>query len=61
MVDRRFQIKERLLLHFCSLEVPPGARLKSQMTSAEVKKPKMRLTFESMLNVQIIVSKVSEY
>ena len=40
MVDRRFQIKERLLLHFCSLEVPPGARLKSQMTSAEVKKNK---------------------
>ena len=24
--------------HFCSLEVPPGARMISQMTSAEVKK-----------------------
>ena len=33
-----FQIKGELLLHFCSLEIPPGARLKSQMTSAEVKK-----------------------
>ena len=33
MVDRGFQIKEELLLHFCSLEAPPGARMKSQMTS----------------------------
>ena len=59
--DRGCQIKEELLLDFCSLEVKPGARMKSRMTSAEVKKPKMWLTFESMLKVQLIVSKVSEY
>ena len=40
MADRSFQIKEELLLHFCSLEVPPGAPMKIQMTSAEVKKTK---------------------
>ena len=40
MADRGFQIKEELLLHFCSLEVPPGARMKSQRTSPEVKKNK---------------------
>ena len=58
MAGRGFQIKEELLLNFCSLEVPPGARIKSQMTSAEVKKSKDVVTFKSMLNVQLIVSKV---
>ena len=33
MADRRFQIHEELLLRFCSLQVPPGARAKSQMTT----------------------------
>ena len=32
MADRGFQIREELLLWFCTLPVPPGARLKSQMT-----------------------------
>ena len=40
MADRDFQIKEELLLNFCSLEVPPGARMKSQITSAEAKNTK---------------------
>ena len=35
MADRGFQIREELLLRFCTLTVPPGARLKSQMTSRE--------------------------
>ena len=60
MTDRGFQIKEELLLHFCSLEAPSDARMKSWMIS-DVKKPKMWLTFESMLNVQLIVSKVFKY
>ena len=40
MADRGFQIKEELLFHLCSFEVSSGARMKSQMTSAEVKKTK---------------------
>ena len=40
MAERGFQITEELVLHFCSLEVPPGARMKTQMTPAEVKKTK---------------------
>ena len=32
MAGRGFQIKEELLLHICSLEVPPCAPMKSQMT-----------------------------
>ena len=40
MADRGFQIQEELLLKFCTLSVPPGARLKSQMTTQEVKKTK---------------------
>ena len=40
MADRGFQIKEELLLRFCSLTVPPGARTKTQMTSSECSKTK---------------------
>ena len=40
MANRGFQIKEELLLRYCSLTVPPGARVKSQMTSGECKKTK---------------------
>ncbi|XP_057316771.1 uncharacterized protein LOC130657789 [Hydractinia symbiolongicarpus] len=40
MADRGFQIKEDLLLRFCSLSVPPGARIKAQMTTEECKRTK---------------------
>ena len=33
MADRGFQIKKELFLHFYSLEVLPGALMKSQMIS----------------------------
>ncbi|XP_004208234.1 uncharacterized protein LOC101240893 [Hydra vulgaris] len=38
MADRGFQIREELLFFYCSLSVPPGARVKSQMTASECKK-----------------------
>ena len=38
MADRGFQIKEELLIHFCTFDDAPRARMKSQMTFAEVKK-----------------------
>ena len=40
MADRGFTIREELYLNFCKLIIPPGTRLKSQMTTAEVKKTK---------------------
>ena len=40
MADSGFQIQKDLLLHFCRLAVPPGARVKSQMTKSEAKKTK---------------------
>ena len=40
MADRVFQIQDDLLLHFCRLVLPPGSRVKSQMTKSEVKKNK---------------------
>ena len=40
MAERGFQIQEDLLLHFCRLVFPPGARVKSQTTKSEVKKTK---------------------
>ena len=40
IVDPGFQIQENLLLHFCNLQVPPGARTKSQISKKEVQKTK---------------------
>ena len=37
MADRGFQIREELYQCFCTLSVPPGARLKKQMTEEECK------------------------
>ena len=51
MADRGFQIQEELMLSFCTLTVPPGARLKSQMTKAEVKKT------EKIANLRIHVER----
>lgn len=54
MADRGFQIKEELLLRFCSFYVPPGARAKSQMTSSECKRTKnvanLRIHVERAIN-----------
>ena len=38
MAVRGFQIQEDLHLHFCILQIPPGAQKKSQMAKKEVKK-----------------------
>ena len=54
MADRGFQIKEDLLLRFCHLSVPPGARIKAQMTSEECKRTKdvanLRIHVERAIN-----------
>ena len=54
MADRGFQIREELLLRFCSLSAPPGARVKSQMTMVECKKTKdvanLRIHVERAIN-----------
>lgn len=51
MADRGFQITEELLLRYCHLVVPPGARLKSQMTFMECSKTK------SVANLRIHVER----
>ncbi|XP_057294556.1 uncharacterized protein LOC130623071 [Hydractinia symbiolongicarpus] len=40
MADRGFQITEELMMRHCRLVVPPGTRMKSQMTFAECSKTK---------------------
>jgi len=54
MADRGFQIKEDLLHYYCSLSVPPGARLKNQMTTSECKRTKeiasLRIRIERAIN-----------
>ena len=47
MTDSGFESQEDLLLYFCLLVVPPGARVKSQMTKSEVRKTK-EFTKETM-------------
>ena len=54
MADRGFQIKKELMLNYCSLSVPPGARVKSQMTTTECKRTKdvanIRIHVERAIN-----------
>ena len=54
MADRGFQIQEDLLLRYCNLQVPPGARTNSQTTKKEVKKTKefanLRIHVERAIN-----------
>ena len=54
LADRGFQIKEDLLLYYCKLFVPPGARVKAQMSAAECKKTKeianVRIHVERAIN-----------
>ena len=54
MADRGFQIRDDLLHFYCTLYVPPGARVKSQMTERECKKTKeianLRIHVERAIN-----------
>ena len=54
MPDRGFQIKEELMLKLCSLSVPPGAKLKIQITTEECKTTKyvanLRIYAERAIN-----------
>ena len=54
MADRGFQITEELMMKYCTLSVPPGARIESQMTNLEVKKTKkianLRIHVERAIN-----------
>ena len=54
MTDRDFQIQKDLLLPFCRLIVPPGARMKIQKTKFDVKKTKevanLRIHVERAIN-----------
>ena len=52
MADRGFQIREELLLRYCSLVVPPGARAKAPMTHSECSKTK------TVANLRIHVERV---
>ena len=54
MADRGFQIQEDLLLHFCNLQVPPGARTKSQMTKKRYKRQNKLEIYEFTLREQLI-------
>ena len=55
MADRGLQIQEDLLLHFCNLQVPPGARTKRQMTKSRYKRKKKLQIYKFLLREQLIV------
>ena len=50
MADRGFQIKEEPMLNYCSLSVPPGARVKAQMTITECER-------KDVANIRIIIER----
>lgn len=54
MADSGFQIREELMLRYCTLSVPPGARVKAQMTASECKHTKdvakLRIHVEHAIN-----------
>ena len=52
MADRGFQSQEDLLLHFCRLFIPPGARVNNQMTKIKKKKEvsNLRIHVERAIN-----------
>ena len=58
MADRGFQIQEDLLLHFCNLQVPPGARTKSQMTK---KVQKTKETTNLRIHVERAINRIKNY
>ena len=59
MADRGFHIKEDLLCYYCSLNVPPGARVKSQMTAAECKKTKAVANLR--IHVEHAINRIKEF
>ena len=59
MADRGFQIQEDLLYHYCSLSIPPGARVKSQMTAAECKKTKKVANLR--IHVERAIKRIKEF
>ena len=58
MADRGLQIQEDLLLHFCNLQVPPGARTKSQMTK---KVQKTKETTNLRIHVERAINRIKNY
>ena len=59
MADRGFQIQEDLFLHFCKLQVPPGAQKKSQMTKEEVQKTKEIANLQ--IHVERAINRIKNY
>ena len=59
MANRGFQIKEDLLHYHCTLNVPPGARAKSQMTPAECKKTKTIANLR--IHVERAINRIKEF
>ena len=57
--DRGFQIQEDLLLRSCNLQVPSGARTKSQMTKKEVQKT--RETTNLRIHVERAINRIKNY
>ena len=59
IANRDFYNQKDLLLHFCNLQVPPGARAKSQMIKKEVQKTKDVSSLR--INVERVISSLKNY
>ena len=59
MADQGFQITEELMMKYCTLSIPPGARIKLQMTNLEVRKTKKIANLR--IHVERAISDITSY
>ena len=59
LADRIFQIREDLLLHYCTLFVPFGARVLAQLTAAECKTTKQFANVR--MHIERVINKLKEF
>ena len=61
MADCGFHIQKNLLLHFCNLQIPPGARTKSHMAKKRGRKDKRNCKFTINRINRIAINRLKNY
>ena len=62
MTDRGFKIKEELMLNYCSLSVPPAARVKADMTTTECERSKRTKDVGNVrIHVERAINRIKTY
>ena len=59
MTDWGFQITEGLMMKYCTLNVPSGASIKSQMTNSEIRETKKIANLR--IHVELAINRIKSY